>query len=153
MQGTLFICFSLIVDFASAGFNSDLDPNHHNCTCDLEQNFYYYPICWPRDYNKNKPPSKNHKVFLNVALATQNTSVINYNDLKHIDVHKMMIIYVPKLVMSWQDPRLKFCPMQPTLLDVLALNGSWIPRITIENHAGKKTDFKDPAKISKLSCV
>ena len=112
MPGTLLICF-LIVDFASAGFNSDLDPNRHNCTCDLEQNIYYHPICGPKDYNKNKPPSKYHKVFLNIALATQNASVINYNDLKHIDVHKMMFTFVPKLVMSWQDPRLKYCHMQP----------------------------------------
>ena len=139
---------------SSGYFNPDRDPAQNNCSisCNLEYNNYFHPLCIPKGYNKFDAPSKNLKVFANVVLATRKEKTEHYNDLKNIDIHKMVLTYAPRLVLSWYDERLEHCDHFPRSLNRKQISRLWTPRIAVENHLERITGYLDARKLSIPSC-
>ena len=139
-----------IAQNSSGYFNPDRDPAQNNCsiTCNLEYNNYFHPLCIPKGYNKFDAPSKNLKVFANVVLATRKEKTEHYNDLKNIDIHKMVLTYAPRLVLSWYDERLEHCDHSPRSLNRKQISRLWTPRIAVENHLERITGYLDASKLS-----
>ena len=81
--------------------------------------------------------NESFSVFVNIVLAFGNKTYAN-DDLKNIDVHKMVLHYAPTLIISWQDPRLKAYNQNNTKLrqvDTVKLSRLvWTPEITISNQ-------------------
>ena len=113
---------------------------------------YWTPICIPKGYDRSKLPDNvgNFTVQTNIVLATRNTSSLHYNELKNVDVNKMMLTYAPKIVISWIDPRLTFCYDSSMVLEKSFLPYLWIPEITVVNREKRETSSLDPGKISKI---
>ena len=81
-------------------------------------------------------------------------STRQYKDLKTVNVKKMVLIYAPKIVVSWIDSRLKFCSDKAGAMEKSFLFPRpylWTPKITLENRAKRETSFFDPGKIGKYS--
>ena len=81
-------------------------------------------------------------------------STRQYKDLKTVNVKKMVLIYAPKIVVSWIDIRLKFCSDKAGAIEKSFLFPKpylWTPKITLENRAKRETSFNDPGKIGKCS--
>ena len=89
-------------------------------------------VCVPNNYDKAKAPSTN--VLANIVLADKRTSR-DYNAIESIDVQNMMIRYVPKIVLVWTDPRVRFCS---TFKD-RQLNSNLISRISRRSHIWSPT--------------
>ena len=137
-------------------FLSILSSAKGSCWCMTDNNFWYYPpVCIPKSYDSTKAPIiANFSVHTNIALATRNNTTNHYNDLKNIDVHNMMLTYAPRIVVSWIDIRLTFCPLYPELLDnryiISSIPVLWRPQITIQSRAKRENAFMDPGKLSKF---
>ena len=107
------------------------------------------PICFPEDYTTLQPPRKFPKIYFNIALANK-SSANERNVITGIDIQKMRFIYSPKILVAWQDPRLKFCNhslIQKIDDDVWYY--IWNPVITVENRANLDSD--NLIKTSKFS--
>ena len=100
-------------------------------------------------YDVRLAPENLSTVNANIVLGYGNRSVIS--DLKSIDVNRMVFQYSPRLVLVWQDYRLKVIDHNNT--DFLALERAiyqnkvfWTPEISVFNDI----DDKNNAATSKF---
>ena len=65
----------------------------------------YEFFCKTPEYSTLEALNESFSVFVNIVLAFGNKTYAK-DDLKNINVHKMVLHYAPTLITSWQDPRL-----------------------------------------------
>ena len=104
---------------------NEINENNANSTC-------YENICIPHDYNPKQMPfsSNQFSVFMNIQIHSGNLTR-SEEGLQSIDVHKMMLTYAPRIMIAWQDPRLKVDSNNKSLhLSNFIMDKIWTPRIT-----------------------
>ena len=94
-------------------------------------------FCTTAKYSTLEALNESFSVFVNIVFAIGNKTYAK-DDLKNINVHKMVLHYAPTLIISWQDPRLKAYNQNNTKLrqvDTGKLSRLvWTPEITISNQ-------------------
>ena len=86
---------------------------------------------------------------LNIILKNVKENDTLNNQLQGIDVHNMMLKFVPKLALSWQDQRVIFPTIrsgEQKVLNGLTSRMIWIPKVTVTGRAG---DLSDHGKARK----
>ena len=116
---------------------------------DILNNTCFDNVCFPRDYNKSIPPSKNLTVYANIVYKTGENLI--RSSLKSIHEHKMRLEFVPRIVMAWEDPRVTLLEKTEMRLDVLLLEFMWTPKITVENRKTKDGSFFDFGKVGEAN--
>ena len=104
------------------------------------------------DYDYNTAPEEFPKIFVNIVLDTDSTS---NNEIKKVDVNSKQFMYYPKLIIAWQDTRLRFCN-HSRMLPLESMNKNWYkdftkivwkPQIFIENsHNQREIKTPKPSK-------
>ena len=97
----------------------------------------YENICIPHDYDPQKMPvhSYDFSVYVNIEIIHSGNSTRSKEGLQSIDVHKMMLTYAPRIMIAWQDPRLKVDSNNKSIhLSNFIMDKIWTPRITVRSQ-------------------
>ena len=134
---TTLVLWFLGSDLAKAhkGHEDDYDkvPCIKNYNC-------FWPICFPENYTTGAAPTKQTRVYVNI-LSNSNSSFTN-NEIHDIDILKKTFKYSAKLLMAWQDQRLKFCDHNSSqVLDNHLQNHLWAPDIRVGNLANPEAEL------------
>ena len=100
------------------------------------KNTCYENICIPHDYNPKRPPVNSYQctVYMNIEIHSGNATRSEVG-LRSIDVHKMMLTYAPRIIIAWQDPRLKVeSNSRWLLLSKFIMDKIWTPRISVRSN-------------------
>ena len=105
-------------------------------------------VCLLRGYSERILPS-NPKLRANILVSDNIMTNTSNDQLQGIDIHSMVLTFISKIGIQWQDHRVIFPGIRSG--EQKALNGQasgsiWIPKITVTGLKGDQTGHEEARK-------